>query len=126
MSYCPIALPSFDDACVLTKLDEPDAIVDFYLNLGAEIVALKIGARGVLVATPNGRQTIAPFKVASIDANAAGDTFAGAFLSELNRDRDPFQAARYANAAAAISTTKSGAVASIPDRETVLAFMQRA
>ena len=61
----------------------------------------------------------------AIDATGAGDTFDGAFLSEWLRSDDPFAAAEYANAAAALSTTSYGAVDSIPNREDVAAFLGR-
>ena len=59
----------------------------------------------------------------AIDATGAGDTFDGAFLSEWLRRDDPFAAAEYANAAAALSTTNYGAVDSIPNRDEVAAFL---
>jgi len=123
MSCCQVALPSYDDATILTGLDDANAIVDFYLDLGAETVALKQGGKGVIVATPDERLSIPVCAVDSIDANAAGDTFAGAFLAALCRDMTPFAAAQYANAAAALSTTRSGAVTSIPHRHEVETFV---
>lgn len=123
MARCRIALPGLDDALHLTGRDEPDAIVDFYLDLGAEIVALTLGASGTLVATPAERRRIAGRKVVPVDATAAGDTFDGAFLAEIAAGRDPFAAARYANAAAALSTQGFGAVAPMPRRPDVEAFL---
>ncbi|HKU99604.1 MAG TPA: sugar kinase [Vineibacter sp.] len=118
-----IALPSFDDATQLTGLSEPDAIVDFYLRLGPPIVALKLGKDGALVATPHGRQRIAGQRVEAVDATGAGDTFAGAFLAQLLEGSDPVAAARWANAAAALKTTGFGAIAPMPSRAAVAAFL---
>lgn len=123
MRECDIALPGLEDAVQLTGLEDPDAIADFYLNLGARIVALTLGRRGTLVATPDRRERIAVHEVATVDATAAGDTFDGAFLAELLEGRDPFAAARHANAAAALSTLGFGAVAPMPSRAQVLAFL---
>lgn len=122
MRHCHIALPSYDDAIVLTKLDNPDAIVDFYLDLGPEVVVLKLGGEGAIVATKEGRRHYPAKKVNSIDMNAAGDTFAGAFLAQLAMDSNIQEAAEFANTAAAISTQFKGAVSSIPDRSQVLQF----
>ena len=123
MAMADIALPGKDDAEQLTGLSDPDAIVDFYLTLGATVVALTLGADGTLVATPDRRDRIAAFPVKAVDATAAGDTFDGAFLTELLRTDDPFAAARYANAAAALSTLGYGAVAPMPTRSAVEAFL---
>ena len=117
MSHCDIALPSYDDATVLTGLTEPNAIVDFYLKLGAKDVVLKRGAQGVIVANHEQRKTIPGQPFATIDSNGAGDTFAGAFHARLSSGDTVFDAAEYANIAAGLSTTQSGAVAAIPTNE---------
>lgn len=114
MALADIARPSLDDARLLTGLDEPDAIVDYYLALGASIVALTLGAKGAMIATSTRREIISPVKVISVDATGAGDAFGGAFLAGVARGLDPFAAARQANVAAAISTTRYGAVSSFP------------
>lgn len=124
MAMCDIALPGLDDATQLTGLTEPDDIIDFYLTLGASIVALTLGAQGTLVATRDQRRRLSARKVKPVDATAAGDTFDGAFLAELAAGRDAFAAARYANAAAALSTQGYGAVAPMPYRDDVVAFLE--
>jgi 2-dehydro-3-deoxygluconokinase len=123
MRQCDIALPGLDDAIHLTGETDPDAIADFYLALGPGTVALTLGKAGTLVATPQRRERIPAREVAAVDATAAGDTFDGAFLAELLRCGDPFAAARYANAAAALSTLGYGAVSPMPRRPAVLAFL---
>jgi 2-dehydro-3-deoxygluconokinase len=123
MKHIDIALPSLDDAIAMTGLDDPDAIADFYLRLGPPIVALKMGKDGALVATLQKRQRLAGHVVEAVDATGAGDTFDGAFLTRILAGDSPFDAARYANAAAALSTTGYGAVAPIPTRQAVEAFL---
>ncbi len=123
MKRVDIALPSFDDAVAMTGLDDPDAIADFYLRLGPNIVALKMGKDGALIATPQERQRLAGHTVNAVDATGAGDTFDGAFLTRILAGDNPFAAARYANAAAALSTTGYGAVAPIPTRPMVESFL---
>lgn len=123
MSRCNIALPGLEDAEQLTGESDPDSIADFYLGLGAEIVALTLGSEGTLVATQEERRRIAGKRVDPVDATAAGDTFDGAFLAEIAAGQDPFAAAHYANAAAALSTQGYGAVAPIPSRAAVESFL---
>lgn len=118
-----ILLPSIDDAMHLTGLADPDRIADTYLGLGPKIVVLTLGARGVLVATADRRETIPSWPTKPVDATGAGDTFDGAFLAEYLRHGEPFAAARYANVAAALSTEGYGAVTPIPRRATVEAAM---
>ena len=125
MRGADIALPSLDDATQLTGQSAPDAILDFYLALGARVVALKLGKDGSAVATPERRERVAPFRVDAVDATGAGDAFDGAFLAEFLTQGDPFAAARFANVAAALSTLGFGAVAPLPRRADVLAAIAK-
>lgn len=122
VAMADIARPGLDDARQLTGLHGPDEIADFYLGLGCEIVALTLGKDGTLVATRTERRTLAARRVEAVDATGAGDMFDGAFISEWLRTGDPFAAADYANAAAALSTLGRGAVAPMPRRAAVEAF----
>jgi 2-dehydro-3-deoxygluconokinase len=119
MRSCDIALPGLDDGQALTGRSDANAIVDFYLRLGAPVVVLKLGKGGAIAATPKRRERIAGFSVAAVDATGAGDCFDGAFLTEFVQRSDPFAAARFANVAAALSTLGYGAVAPLPRRADV-------
>ena len=116
MRSCDIALPGLDDGQALTGRTEADAIVDFYLRLGAPVVVLKLGKEGAIAATLKRRERIAGYSVAAVDATGAGDCFDGAFLAEYVQRGNPFAAARFANVAAALSTLGYGAVAPLPRR----------
>jgi 2-dehydro-3-deoxygluconokinase len=124
-SLTDICLPSWDDITVLTGLDDRDAIADHLLACGVGLVALKLGEEGCYVATPEARTLVAPFPVHPVDATGAGDCFGGSFVARLAAGADPFEAARYANVAAALSTTGYGAVAPIPYAETVRARLEQ-
>jgi len=126
IARCDIALPSLDDSQQLTGLQEPEAIAAYYLGLGAPLVALKLGAEGSLIATHQRQVRIPPYKVEAVDATGAGDTFDGAFLTRLLAGDDPETAARYANVAAALSTTGYGAVTPMPHKPDVLSVLKRA
>lgn len=121
--YC---LPSLEDAVALLGDDSPDALADAFLARGARCVALKLGPEGVLVATAEERHRVAGVRVDSVDATGAGDTFDGAFITELLRGARLEDAARYANAAAALSTRGYGAVDPIPARTEVERYLSSA
>jgi 2-dehydro-3-deoxygluconokinase len=119
------ALPGLDDAQQLTGLHRPEDICDLYLGFGCSVVALTMGKNGTMVATGKERQVIPARPVQALDATGAGDTFDGAFLAHwLVNGNDPFAAADYANAAAALSTLGYGAVGPIPRRNEVIGFMR--
>lgn len=123
---CDILLPSLDDSQQLTGQNEPDAIVDYYLELGAPMVALKMSADGCMIATSKERFRVPGHRVEAVDATGAGDTFDGSFLARLLAGDDLEAAARYANVAAALSTTGYGAVTPIPRAAEVRAELARA
>ncbi|MFC3674441.1 sugar kinase [Ferrovibrio xuzhouensis] len=120
-----IALPSLDDARGLTGLDEAAANIAWFRDLGVPLIALKCGGDGMLLADADGGTWRLPgHRVDSVDATGAGDCFDGAFLAELARGVKPLDAAVYANAAAALTTTGYGAVAPIPHRRDVESFLR--
>jgi len=91
---------------------------------GLRGVVLKRGADGAFVSVAGGRaEWVKPFKVAAIDTVGAGDCFNGAFAVALEEGKDPWAAARFANAASAISVTRKGAQASMPMRAEVEEFL---
>ena len=120
---CDVIMPSLEEATLLTGLVDPEEITDYFFELGAKLVVLKQGSHGARVSDGKENLNIPGHKVKAIDATGAGDTFDGAFLSEWIRKDDPFSAAEYANAAAALSTTNYGAVDSIPNRDEVKEFL---
>jgi 2-dehydro-3-deoxygluconokinase len=88
------------------------------------VVVLKLGADGALVSDGTRRQRIAPQPVKLVDATGAGDCFSGNLLARLAQGMDLFEAARHANAAAALAVQGYGAVAPLPRPEAVQALLK--
>lgn len=120
-----ICLPSYEDIRAISGLEEPEALIDFCLGLGAKSVALKLGDEGAWLADDKRRERIAPHPCKPVDATGAGDVFAGALLARLVQG-DAFEAAgRYASVAAALSTEGRGAVEPIPTAAQVRAAIEK-
>jgi ribokinase len=83
---------------------------------GPSTVIVKLGALGVVIANEEGCQRVPGFPVQAVDSTAAGDTWNGAFAVALAEGKGIAVAARFANAAGAISVTRCGAQSSIPAR----------
>jgi 2-dehydro-3-deoxygluconokinase len=115
--------PALDDSQTLTGLADHDAILDRFMAMGPKLVAMTMGKEGVLLAEGARRHRLAPHRVPALDATGAGDTFNGAFLARLIAGDAPLDAARYANAAAALKTTGYGAVAPMPRPDAVRRFL---
>jgi len=81
-------------------------------------VVIRAGEAGSFVMLRDGTsQAIPGFEVDAVDTNGAGDTHIGAFVGALAKGVKPFEAARYANAAAAISVTRHGGASAPTDAE---------
>ena len=115
--------PSLEDATALSGLSEHDAIIDWAHALGAGVVFLKLGANGVVVSDGSRRERFEGHHVNAVDATGAGDCFCGACLARIAAGDSVWEAARYANAAAALATTGFGAVAPLPGPEQVRALL---
>lgn len=117
---------SAEDCAALFGAADPDAIARHFLALGSKAVIVTLGRDGVLIATATGSDRIAGYPVDAVDATGAGDAFTGALLAELSRGVALPEAARFANAAAALSTLGYGAIAPLPTRDDVSRFLARA
>ncbi len=120
-----IVFPSYEDACLLSGLSEPEKISDYYLNMGPKIVVLKLGEKGALLAYGQKRKFFAPFPVKPVDSSGAGDTFCGAFITEYVNGNSLDACMRFAGTAAALSTTGIGCVSAIPKRDKTISTMEK-
>ncbi|MEZ4736998.1 MAG: ribokinase [Caldilineaceae bacterium] len=90
------------------------------LEWGVKAVAIQGGARGNLLVWQEDEQWLPQIEVASVDATGAGDALAAALAVALAEGRPMTEAGPFANAAAALTTTKLGAQAALPRRDAVL------
>jgi ribokinase len=92
-----IFLPNHEEGSILTGLEQPEEIAaslaDIYPNA---LIMLKLDAKGSLV-YQQGKATYLPSPDNKlIDATGAGDSFAGAFLSQYLQHKDAVKAAKFA------------------------------
>jgi 2-dehydro-3-deoxygluconokinase len=111
--------PSIEDARQLSGAQSIDENLAWAHGLGARTVFLKLGPDGVVVSDRKRSERIPGMKVKALDATGAGDCFCGAALARLEAGDSIWEAARYANAAAALATTGFGAVDPLPRPEQV-------
>ncbi|MDR3725748.1 MAG: ribokinase [Terracidiphilus sp.] len=113
-----------ESALYLGETLKPEDGAKRLLAKGLSGVVLKRGAEGSYVAVAGGKAAWVPaFPVEAVDTVGAGDCFNGAFAVALLEGNDPWSAAQFASAAAAISVTRRGAQASMPSRAEVEAFL---
>ena len=87
-------------------------------------VIVTMGSKGALIHNDNDSRIVEGFKVEAVDTTAAGDSFNGALISAYLESHDFMEAVRYANAFAALSVTKNGAIPSIPYKDSVMDFLK--
>jgi ribokinase len=98
----------------------------WFIDRGVAAAIITLGEHGSVLVTADGAQHFYPPKVKPVDTTGAGDTFAGAFLTELAAGRPAAEAIAFASHAAAISVTRPGVVDAIPTRDQVEQSMQEA
>ena len=133
LSVVSILIPNQTEAAAVLgrsgrEIESVDAARDLaaeLLRVGPEVVIIKLGRLGCLVARAGESVAVAGHSVTAIDTTAAGDTFSGALAAELSRGKELLEAVRFANAAAALCVTKAGAIDSIPALADVNEFLER-
>ncbi len=90
------------------------AIVTACRRLGAPTVIATLGARGLIIVSPDGVTALPAHKAKVVDTTGAGDCFVGALAARLAAGASLVDAARYANAAASCSVERLGATPSMP------------
>ena len=137
-----ILAPNRSEALALTGVsiqDKSSALEAAEILLKVvDIVIITLGRDGALIARDRNYHIVPGIEVNSIDGGAAGDTFRGVFceaLAEILEEKDQGveaiafddlgRAAEFANCAAALCVTRSGAYPSIPTRGEIEAFREK-
>lgn len=111
-----------DELAFLTGEGEVEAGATRLKELGADVVIVTLGPGGAWFLCDHGEGSVPGFEVEVVDTTGAGDGFAAGLLSVLARldhwppDKGDLEGAvRLANAVGAMVTTRTGAVAALPD-----------
>jgi len=126
---------SLDDARFLRDLDPEDevrAVFDAFSGYGCASIVLTDGARGAWLANKlDGGYTepvhLPAFAIAAVEPTGAGDAFTAAIVARLiDRAWAPLTIAdmRFAAAAGALTTTRPGAIDSLPTRTEIERFLR--
>lgn len=119
-----VITPNRHELAQLTRLsmkDEPGVIAAAHglRATGPRAVLVTLGAGGCLVLGPGGPERIPSHPVRVVDTVGAGDAFNGALAVALAEGRLLPEAAAWANAAAALATTRPGAQTALPLRNEI-------
>lgn len=129
LSGCYLVTPNEVEAEELTgicvsDLESADKAAKVFKDKGVQNVVITLGSRGVYV-NEDGKSEIVPaYKVNAIDTTGAGDAFNGGLLTALSEGKTIGEAARFANALAAISVQRIGTTPAMPTRAEIDKFLE--
>lgn len=96
----------------------------WFKDRGVKNVIITLGGRGVFISSEDKEGIIPAYRVAAVDTTGAGDAFNGGLVTALAEGQDLWEASRFANALAALSVQKIGAMPSMPTRVEIEAFIR--
>jgi ribokinase len=119
-----VLTPNESEARALTGIDPVDDATCLeaarrLLDRGVGAVIITLGSSGCFCASDNSSARLPAPLVQAVDTTGAGDAFNGALAYFLAQDRELEEAAALANCVGAVSTTRSGAQASMPTLEEI-------
>lgn len=125
-----ILTPNRTEAELLSEIaitDEKSAVLatEKIRKMGVQSIILTMGSHGALVVHQGDSTMIPAFPIQPVDTTAAGDAFNGALAVALAQNKSIHEAVRFANAVAALATSKMGAQPSLPYLNEVEIFLQR-
>lgn len=125
MKYLDYFMPNYDEAKMITCLENIDEMADFFLTAGVHFVILKMGHRGCFLKSKDGlRVRIPAYDVKVVDTTGCGDGWSAGFIAGLSRGMSLLDAAYFASACGSLVATGLSSNAGIDDFETALLFMK--
>jgi len=128
LPFVDIMKLSDEETALLTPFANPEEAAEYLLGRGVRLVAVTLGSEGVLICSRDGSEIISRrvpgFASHVVDTTGAGDSFWGAFVSQLVRAGKRLEEfgidelaeyARYGNAVASLCVEKRGGLRSIPE-----------
>ena len=104
-------------------LESAKKAATIFKKKGVKKVLITLGEKGVFISDDDKDEILPAFHVNAIDTTGAGDAFNGGFITALAEGKDEWEAAKFANAAAALSVQKLGTTPSMPARKEIDEFL---
>lgn len=121
-----IIIPNESELGIITSmptntLKEIEAAAQKLLNMGVKELIVTLGSQGSLHLNKKGSTLHSAYKVNAVDTTAAGDSFIGGLVKNI-QDDNLDEAIEFATKVSAITVTRKGAQISIPTIEEVENF----
>jgi len=122
-----VSIPIFAEHVppALTGEPDPERALRKLRRRHSGLLCVTLGAQGSMLLDGDRVHHQPAFPITPIDTTGAGDVFRGAFIVALLRGDAPADILRFANAAAAVSCTRPGAIDGVPtiaDAESLIPY----
>ena len=114
LEHATVAVGNRSEVAVAAGMSDPMLAARRLLDEGVEMVFVKQGGDGVLVATRDGIHVVPPLSVDVVCGLGAGDAFGAALVHGLLAGWDPVRCARYANASGALVASRLACADAMP------------
>ena len=108
---------------LISDADSAAKAARIFQKAGCKSVIITLGAAGCVIVDGDTVGYVKAVSVDTVDTTAAGDAFNGALAIALCEGHSLTESAQFANMAAAIAVTRSGAQPSLPSRGEIDAFV---
>jgi len=126
-SYLPftdIFMPNYQEASNLTGKKDIEEIASEFINCGARIVIIKMGAEGCFICTKDEALAVPAFKVNAVDTTGAGDSFVAGFLTAYLKGWPLYECGKFGNAVGALCVQEIGASDGVKPFDEVMKFIE--
>lgn len=125
MPFLDYFMPNLEEAKMITGLDQPMEMCEFFLKAGVKSVILKMGERGSLIAAADGSHMRIPaHRVKVVDTTGCGDAWSAGFITGLARGMSVKESAELASACGSLVASGLGSDAGILDFDSTIEFMK--
>lgn len=125
VALATVTLGNQAEVALVVGEGEPEEQAARLLDAGVELVFVKLGPAGTLVATGDGMERVAPTPVEVVNGLGAGDAFGGAVCHGLLAAWDASRIAHFASAAGAYVAGQLACADAMPTEPQVLELMTR-
>ncbi|NMB61141.1 MAG: carbohydrate kinase family protein [Chloroflexi bacterium] len=124
LSELTICITGKQEISVLSEGKTMDEAAKEMLSMGIQLVAVKMGERGCLVYNHEEKFAFPSFFINVVDTTGAGDSFTAGFLYSWMKKLGLSASTILASALGALATTVYGAGSSLPQKQTLVDFLQ--
>lgn len=124
LGYATVAIGNLEECAVAVGPGNAEEMGERLLDLGVSTAVVKMGPKGVVAYTADGKHWADPVTVEVVNGLGAGDAFGGAICHGLLSGWDWSRIVRFANAAGALVASRLACADAMPEEHEVRELLQ--